>query len=85
LIACATAVQPGTASAVSMSVQNACMSDYFRYCSNHDVGTRGLRRCMRNNGKRLSRRCVDALAAAGEISGAKVRKRSSRRRVSNAY
>ncbi len=56
------------AGAVSASVQASCAGDYFAYCSAHPVGTKGVRRCMRRNGHRLSKRCINALVAAGEVS-----------------
>jgi hypothetical protein len=50
---------------VPKAVKRACRGDYFAYCSMHRVGSPELRQCMRDNGKRLSRGCVDALVAAG--------------------
>jgi hypothetical protein len=66
-IAGALYVQTGPASAASASVQNACMSDYFSHCSQHDPDSKGVRTCMRNVGSRLSKDCISALQAAGEI------------------
>ena len=71
--------QTSTASAVSLAVKRACMGDYFSYCSQHGVGTPGLRRCMRNAGPRLSKRCVNALISAGEVSQAEVSRRAASR------
>ncbi len=62
------ALTTGHAGAVSASVQASCAGDYFAYCSAHPVGSKGVRRCMRRNGPRLSKRCVKALVAAGEVS-----------------
>ena len=71
------------AGAVSLSVQYACMGDYFRYCSSHDPDGAGVRACMSRNGAKLSKRCVNALVAAGEVSKAEVNRRaSSTRRAS---
>ena len=50
---------------VPKAVKKACRSDYFAYCNMYRVGTPEVRQCMRANGKRLSRGCVDALVAAG--------------------
>lgn len=55
------------AHAMSDKVNQHCEDDYFRFCSAHPVGSTGLRRCMEANGKQLSRKCVNALADAGEI------------------
>lgn len=71
--------QSSTASAVSLAVKRACMSDYFSYCSQHAVGSQSLRRCMRNAGPRLSKSCVNALIAAGEVSKEEVSRRAASR------
>ena len=64
------------AGAVSMRVQMACASDYYAYCSQHSPESAGVRQCMRANGLKLSRGCVDALVAAGEVSKAEVERRA---------
>lgn len=56
------------AAAYSSSVKRACKSDFYRFCPSYKVGSTKLRNCMRSAGGNLSRRCVDALANAGEIS-----------------
>ena len=63
----ALALGTGSAGAVSDKVKNACQSDYYKFCPSHPVGSTTLRQCMRSVGKRLSARCIDALADAGEI------------------
>jgi hypothetical protein len=63
------------ASAVSSRVQSACAGDYMAYCSQHDPDGPGARRCMRANGLKLSKGCLDALIAAGEVSKAEVARR----------
>lgn len=70
----------GVASANSMSVQLACASDYYAYCSKHDPDGQAVRACMRVNGSRLSDRCFNALVAAGEVSKADVSRRASARK-----
>ena len=71
------------AGAVSLSVQYACMGDYFRYCSSHDPDGAGVRACMSRNGHKLTKTCVNALVKAGEVSRAEVNRRSaSTRRAS---
>ena len=69
------AIHSNSASAVSLSVQLACASDYYSYCSKHDPDGPGVRGCMRANGLKLSNRCVNALVGAGEISKAEVERR----------
>ncbi len=71
--------QSSPASAVSLAVKRACMGDYFSYCSQHAVGSTSLRRCMRDAGPRLSKRCVNALISAGEVSKAEVSRRAASR------
>lgn len=75
----ALAVQTSQAGAVSLSVQYACMGDFFRYCSSHDPDGAGARACMSANGHKLSKTCVNALVKAGEVSQAEVNRRSVKR------
>jgi hypothetical protein len=63
------------AEAVTDRVRKACNQDYLSFCSAHQVGSEGLRQCMRKADKKLSRACVDALVEAGEISAAEVQRR----------
>ena len=65
--------------AASARVQSACASDYLAYCSQHDPDGPGVRRCMRANGLKLSKTCVNALIAAGEVSKAEVARRAGSR------
>jgi len=67
------------AGAVSASVRANCTGDYLSYCSQHPVGSKGVRRCMRANGHRLSKRCVRALVSSGEVSKRETSRRSARR------
>lgn len=60
--------------AVSLTVKLACKDDYFAHCSQHAVGTPGVRKCMRDVGPRLSTRCIGALADAGMIRSKAVTK-----------
>lgn len=77
VLVAAVAVQATSAEAVSRSVRIACFSDYLANCSAHSVGTPELRKCMRDVGSRLSKRCVNALVAAGEVSQAEVTRRAT--------
>ncbi len=65
------------AGAVSASVKAACMSDYFAHCSQHSVGSPGVRQCMRAAGPKLSKRCINALIGAGEVSQTEVDRRAA--------
>ena len=55
-----------SAFAVSQQVKISCRADYFAHCSEHAVGSDGLRQCMRAHASQLSRGCKDALVASGE-------------------
>ena len=48
-------------------VNSACERDYYRFCAKYSIGTPELRSCMLASRRALSRRCVDALVAAGEV------------------
>jgi hypothetical protein len=65
------------ASAVSLSVQLACATDYYAYCSKHDPDGPGVRGCMRAAGPKLSNRCINALIGAGEVSKAEVERQKA--------
>lgn len=65
------------AAAVSPAVKAACFGDYLANCSAYSVGSPGLRRCMRAVGSRLSKGCINALVAAGEVSNAEVQRRAT--------
>ena len=65
------------ANALSLGVKIACASDYYAHCSAYSPGSDEVRSCMRKVGTGLSRGCVDALVAAGEVSASEVNKRRS--------
>lgn len=56
------------AQAVNPAVKRACANDYFAHCSMFAVDTPAVRQCMRKVGRNLSPPCINALAAAGEVS-----------------
>ena len=56
-----------TAMAASAKVERYCKNDYLQFCPAYEVGSAGLRSCMRQAGRRLSPRCIDALRDSGEI------------------
>ena len=64
----------------SERVQRACANDYHAHCSEYGLESAALRTCMDRNGRSLSKTCVQALVAAGEVSQAEVdrRKKSGR-------
>ncbi len=65
------------ASAFSAGVKMSCAGDYFANCSQHSLGSPDLRQCMRNAGPKLSKRCISALVAAGEVSQSEIDRRSA--------
>jgi hypothetical protein len=64
----------------SKAVQKACANDYKRHCGSYGIETEALRLCMDRAGQKLTKTCVNALVAAGEVSKEEVerRKRSGR-------
>ena len=58
--------------AVSEAVKSACRDDYMALCSQHEVGSNGLRSCMRSNKKQLSKHCATTLAKSGDASKADI-------------
>ncbi|MEM7398217.1 MAG: hypothetical protein AAF354_04670 [Pseudomonadota bacterium] len=72
LVLCMTFVAFASAAfAYSGAVKGACRADYKRYCSAHALEDPGLRRCMDNAGRSLSRSCVVALINSGQVSKAR--------------
>jgi len=62
----------GNAFAVSLRVQIACASDYYAHRSAYSPSGPEVRTCMRKVGVNLSKTCINALIAAGEVPGVKV-------------
>jgi hypothetical protein len=59
----------------SKAVQKACAKDYKAHCGQYGIETEALRLCMDKAGRALSKTCVDALVASGEVSKAEVERR----------
>lgn len=60
------------ASAVGFKTQMSCAGDYYAYCSQYSVGSPEVRKCMRAAGPKLSKGCINALIADGEVSAQEV-------------
>jgi hypothetical protein len=60
------------ASAASARVKFACAGDYMAHCSKYNPNSQETRDCMRDIGENLSKRCVNALVADGEVSDEEV-------------
>ena len=70
-------LQATPAAAVSLAVKMACMSDYLANCSQHAIGSPGPALVHARGWPRLSKGCVSALIANGEVSQAEVDKRKA--------
>ena len=61
-----------------------CKADYNRYCKKYAVGSEGLRACMSRSIKKVSKRCITALVAGGDMTQAQanrvLRQRAAARR-----
>jgi hypothetical protein len=68
-------VVSGQAGATSLAVKMACASDYYAHCSQHPSGSAATRQCMRAVGRNLSKSCISALVAAGEVSKSVIEKK----------
>ena len=68
------------AAAVSPQVRSACAGDYLNNCSRFQPESAQTRKCMRAVGARLSKGCISALAAAGELSKSEMARRSASNR-----
>jgi hypothetical protein len=65
----------GAETRYSKALQKACASDYQRLCGDYGIETEALRLCMDRKGKSLTKTCVDALVADGQVSRAEVQRR----------
>jgi hypothetical protein len=64
---CAFAAQAESVT-ISKAVQENCQWDYDKFCNQYGLGSELLDMCFRQNGPKLSKGCVDALIAAGDVS-----------------
>jgi hypothetical protein len=60
--------QAQSAPDITQAVSRECRWDYHNFCSEYGIGSPLLNYCFRNNGAKLSRGCVNALIAAGDVS-----------------
>jgi hypothetical protein len=77
LIAVPLIAAAGDASAVSTRVKLACAKDYYAHCSKYSPNSPEVRACMDSVGEKLSKGCVNALVAEGEVSGKEVAERAA--------
>jgi hypothetical protein len=53
---------------VTKAVQDACAWEYNKFCNQYGIGSQLLDMCFRQNAKNMTKACVDALIAAGDVS-----------------
>ena len=53
---------------ISQAVQDNCKWDYDKFCNQYGIGSELLDMCFRKNGPQMSKGCIDALIAAGDVS-----------------
>ena len=53
---------------VTKAVQDACAWEYNKFCNQYEIGSQLLDICFRQNAKNMTKACVDALIAAGDVS-----------------
>ena len=62
----------GTARAESVTitkaVQDACAEEYHQFCNQYGIGSALLDMCFKQNARKMTKACVEALVAAGDVS-----------------
>ena len=53
---------------ISKAVQDACAWEYNKFCNQYGIGSQLLDICFRQNADHMTKACVDALIAAGDVS-----------------
>jgi hypothetical protein len=53
---------------INKAVQDACAWEYDKFCNQYGIGTQLLDICFRQNAEHMTKACVDALIAAGDVS-----------------
>ena len=53
---------------ITKAVQDACEWEYDKYCNQYGIGSELLSMCFKQNASNLTKACVDALVAAGDVS-----------------
>jgi len=75
VVICSFAFQAHSAPNITSAVSNECAWDYHNFCNEYGIGSPLLNYCFRDKGAKLSRGCVNALIAAGDVSKAYVQAR----------
>jgi len=83
LLTVAVLLLPDIAGAVTERQKRDCKADYNRYCKQYAVGSEGLRACMSRSIKKVSKKCISALVAGGDMTQAQanrvLKQRSAKR------
>ncbi len=53
---------------ITKEVQDACEWEYDKFCNQYGLGSALLNMCFKQNASNLTKACVDALVAAGDVS-----------------
>ena len=53
---------------ISKAVQDACAEEYHQFCNQYGLGSALLDMCFKQNARNMTKACVDALVAAGDVS-----------------
>ena len=64
---------------ITQRLKDACRAEYFAYCSAHELGSEGLRTCMRTMQDKLSQGCLKELVASGEVTQAEIKAYNGRK------
>jgi hypothetical protein len=62
------------------AVRKYCRMDYRKFCGEYGLDSPALRLCMDKAGRKLSRKCVNALVKEGLVSHSEVKRRGGKRR-----
>ena len=53
---------------VTKAVQDACAWEYDKFCNQYGLGSELLDICFKQKARNMTKACVDALVAAGDVS-----------------
>jgi hypothetical protein len=53
---------------VTKAVQDACAWEYDKFCNQYGLGSELLDICFKQNARNMTKACVEALIAAGDVS-----------------
>jgi hypothetical protein len=53
---------------ITKAVQDACAEEYHQFCNQYGIGSELLDMCFKQNASKMTKACVEALVAAGDVS-----------------